>query len=111
MKHCEWKHHFIKMVLGQTYRKGNITMWTIWDKKTDINGFSAEWYLNRHKCLQNEEIIFLKTVNGRVTETQGKNILASVYGIDASLDNEAFIAEYERLLAEPAEAEATETTE
>lgn len=87
-------------------------MWSIWNKKDNINGFSAEWFLTRHKHLQNEEIIFLKTVNGRVVQTEGKNILAHLYGIDASLDNEAFIAEYERVLAEPVEPiEATETTE
>jgi hypothetical protein len=83
-------------------------MWNVWDKQTEINGFSAEAFLARNKHLQNEEVIFLKTVNGGVVEIEGKNILASVYGIDASLDNEAFIAEYERVLAEPAEAEATE---
>jgi hypothetical protein len=90
-------------------------MWNVWDKKTEINGFSAEAFLARNKHLQSEETIFIKTVNGRVTQTEGKNILASVYGIDASLPDMDFIAEYERLLSEPAEepseAEATETGE
>jgi hypothetical protein len=83
-------------------------MWTIWNKKTEINGCSAEAFLARNKHLQNEETIFLKSVNGRVTQVEGKGILAFVYSIDATLDNEAFIAEYERLLAEPDKAEATE---
>ena len=84
-------------------------MWTIWNKKSDINGFSADWFLNRHKDLQNEETIFLKWVDGRVVEVEGKNILASVYGIDATLPDMEFIAEYERVLAEPVEpAEAEE---
>lgn len=78
-------------------------MWTIWNKTDDINGMSAERFLERHNYLQSEETIFLKWANDRVIWVMGKNILASVYGIDASLDNEAFIAEYERVLAEPAE--------
>ena len=80
-------------------------MWSVWDKKSEINGFSAEFTLERFKHLQNEETIFIKTVNGRVTQIEGKSILAKVYGIDESLSNEAFIAEYERILAEPIEDE------
>ena len=80
-------------------------MWSVWDKQTDINGFSAEDFLARNKHLQNEGTIFLKTVNGRVTQVEGKNILASVYGIDATLPNDEFIAEYERVIAEPTEEE------
>lgn len=75
-------------------------MWSIWDKKTEINGFSAEFILERNKHLSNEDVIYIKTINGRVVEIEGKNILAHHYGINASLDNEAFIVEYERLLAE-----------
>jgi hypothetical protein len=83
-------------------------MWTVWDKKTDINGVSAEHFLASRDYLQNEETVFLKWVNGRVIWVMAKGALAHVYGIDANLDNEAFIAEYERVLSEPAEAEATE---
>lgn len=75
-------------------------MWTIWDKKSDINGFSAEWFLNRHKHLQNEETIYLKTVDGRVTNVEGKSILAENFGIDPTLPDDEFIAEYEKAIAE-----------
>ena len=78
-------------------------MWLVWDKKTDINGYSADRVLKNFNHLANEETIFIKTVNGRVTQVEGKGILASVYGIDPTLDNEAFIAEYERIIAEPTE--------
>lgn len=80
-------------------------MWRVWDKTSDIDGFSAEWYLNRFKHLQNEETIFLKTENGTVTQIAGKSILASAYGIDPTLPNDEFIAEYERVIAEPTEEE------
>jgi hypothetical protein len=80
-------------------------MWTIWNKKTEINGFSAEAFLARNKHLQNEETIFLKSVNGRVTQVEGKGILASVYGIDINLPDMEFIAEYERVISTPVEPE------
>lgn len=85
-------------------------MWSVWDKQTDINGYSAEWFLNRHKGLQDQETIFIKTVDGRVTQVEGKCILASGYGIDPNLPNEEFIAEYERIIAEPTEEETEELT-
>lgn len=80
-------------------------MWSVWDKQTDINGFSADWFLNRHKPLMKEETIFIKTVNGRVTQVEGKNILASVYGINPNLPNYEFIEEYEYIISHPAEIE------
>ena len=74
-------------------------MWEIWDKKTPINGMSAERYLERNPDQANEETIFIKYVNGRAVQVEGKGILASVYGIDPTLDNDAFIAEYEKAIA------------
>lgn len=84
-------------------------MWSIWDKTSDINGYSAEWFLNRHKHLTNEETIYIKTVDGRVTQIEGKGVLASVYGIDPTLPDDEFIAEYERVTSEPAEPEGDES--
>ena len=82
-------------------------MWSVWDKKTEINGYSVERVLKNFNHLANEETIFIKTVNGRVTQVEGKGILASVYGIDPNLPNDEFIAEYERIINTPAE-EVTE---
>jgi hypothetical protein len=86
-------------------------MWTVWDKKSDIDGFTAEFILERNKHLVNEDVIYLKSVNGVVVEIEGKNILASVYGIDATLPDMEFIAEYERVLSEPSEEPSEEVTE
>ena len=80
-------------------------MWSVWDQKSEINDFSVENFIARHKHLQNEEIIFIKTMDGEVSQVEGKNTLASVYGIDKTLPNDEFIAEYERILVEPIEAE------
>lgn len=78
-------------------------MWTVWDGQSEINGFSVERFIAKHKHLQDQETIFVKTVEGRVTQVEGKGILATGYDIDESLPNEAFIAEYERILTEPIE--------
>ena len=83
-------------------------MWKVWDKKSNINGFSAEGFLNRHKHLANEETIYLKTVDGRVAQVEGKGVLASVYGIDPTLPDDEFIAAYEAIIAPP--EEETDTT-
>ena len=89
-------------------------MRSVWDKKTAINGQSAERFLERNKFLQKEETIYINTVDGRVTNVEGKSILASVYGIDPALPDDEFIAEYERILATPPEEipeeEETDTT-
>ena len=79
-------------------------MWSIWDKTSEINGFSAEYFLSRNKQLENEETIFIRTTaSGRVTQVEGKGVLASVYGIDPALPDDEFIAAYEAKLAEPDE--------
>lgn len=91
-------------------------MWSIWDKTSEINGFSAEYFLSRNKQLENEETIFIRTTaSGRVTQVEGKSILASVYDIDPALPNDEFIAEYERIInappeEDPPEEEETDTT-
>lgn len=86
-------------------------MFEVWDKKSEINGFSATETLKRNQHLKNEETIFIKKENGRITQIEGKNILAKVYGIDVALDNADFIAEYERITDHATEAETTEPTE
>lgn len=78
-------------------------MWTVWNKKDKINGMSAKDFLARNQHLQNQEVIYLKWVNDRVVEVEGKEILASIYDIDITLDDEAFIEEYERIISEETE--------
>lgn len=76
-------------------------MWSVWDKISSINGFSASDIMVRNKHLRNEDTIFIKTEGGHVTNVEGKNILAKHYNIDPSLPDDEFIAEYERILATP----------
>ena len=87
-------------------------MWEVWDKKSEINGFSAEFVMARNKHLTGEETIFIKSNNGRVSRIEGKSILAELYDIDPALTNDEFIAAYEAKLAElnkPTEPEPDET--
>ena len=86
-------------------------MWTIWDKTSDIDGYPAEYYFKTFNHLVGEETIYIKTVNGRVTQVEGKGVLASVYGIDPALPDEEFIAEYERIMTEPVEETEAEPIE
>ena len=86
-------------------------MWSVWNKTTDINGFSAEDFLARNKHLAGEETIYIKTVNDRVTQVEGKTILANVYGVDATLPDEEFIAAYEAILNTPVDPEEISDSE
>ena len=86
-------------------------MWTIWDKISDINGKSADHVFASFNHLKGEETIYIKTVNGRVTQVEGKGVLASVYGIDPALPDDEFIARYEWLLEHPEEIHEGEIPE
>ena len=84
-------------------------MWSVWDKISPINGVPAERFLGRINPLQKENTIYIKTVNGRVTQVEGKSILANNYGIDPTLPEDEFIAAYEAMMAEPAPVTDTST--
>lgn len=86
-------------------------MWYVWDKISDINGFSATDFLARNKHLQNEETIYVKEVNGRATQVEGKSILASVYGIDINLSDEEFLNAYEAIVNPPINPDEISDTE
>ena len=70
-------------------------MWIIWDKKSNINGMSADVFLANNKHLQSQETIYLKVIDDKVVEIEGKSILAKVYDIDISLADNIFISQYE----------------
>lgn len=80
-------------------------MLSVWDKKSNINNLSAERFLDRHKFLRKESTIYIETVNGKVSLVAGKSILSNNYGIDPTLPDNEFIAEYERIINTPPEEE------
>ena len=75
-------------------------MWSVWDKISPINGVPAERFFDRHKFLQKETTIYIRTEGGRVTNVEGKSILADNFGIDPALPDDEFIAAYEAKMAE-----------
>ena len=83
-------------------------MWYVWDKISEINGFSATDFLARNKHLQSEETIFVKEINGKAAQVESKSILASHYDIDSTLGDEEFIAAYETIVNPPETDNATE---
>ena len=84
--------------------------WEVWDKTSDINGVSAERYLSTRPYIKDGTTVYIKRVNGRATEVQCKPTLAHHYGIDPTLDDQAFIEAYEAALA-ALEAAAEENVE
>ena len=78
-------------------------MWSIWDKKSDMNGFTAESWFESFPHLYGEETVYIRTVNGRTVQIEGKSILVNNFGIDPSLPDDEFIARYEWLLEHPEE--------
>lgn len=79
-------------------------MWEIWDKETDINGVSAEHYRSTRPYIEDDTTVYIKRVNGRAVQVECKPTLAHVYGIDPTLDDQAFIEAYEATLAAMAAA-------
>lgn len=69
---------------------------TIWDRKSTINGVAASHFLNQTPFKGYAgEIILIKTEDGsRVTNVECKDILADVYGIDKALSMDSFMVQY-----------------
>lgn len=75
--------------------------YTIWDKKTDINGVNAEYFFttNPYKnFVQNETIILTHDENDNVDEFLRKEVLAKHYDIDINLDIDTFMTQYFAIL-------------
>ena len=66
-------------------------MWYIWDRTVDLNGFSADFILNRNKHLNDEKAIYVCEEDGRIFRIEGKSVLAKIYNIDANLSDEDFL--------------------
>lgn len=70
-------------------------LYEIWDRKSDINGVNANYFLNK-KPFKNYvgDIILIKSDNGKVINIECKDILAQVYSIDFKLELDDFIKQY-----------------
>lgn len=84
---------------------------TIWDRKSTINGVAASHFLNQTPFKgYGGEIILIYADNGRVTNVECKDILADVYGIDKALSTDSFMAQYFAKLEARNSAAQTEQT-
>lgn len=66
----------------------------IWNKKDDIKGFSAQYYINDLKILDSDGVFLILDDYGNVTNIQIDRIIKSVYKLDADLTTEQVAEEY-----------------
>ena len=67
----------------------------LWDKKSKINGVAASHFLNEQPFKNyNGDIILIYGDNNKVSNVECKDILATIYGIDASLNIDDFMTAY-----------------
>ena len=76
--------------------------YSLWNRKDTINGKEASYFLEQKPFKDYEgDIILIYSDNGRVSQVECKDILASVYGIDKTLSLDEFMAKYETILNTP----------
>lgn len=87
--------------------------YSLWNRQDNINGVEPNHFLNQEPFKNyGGDIILIYADNGKVSNVECKDILASVYGLDVSLDIDSFMAAYFKKLEElEAEAEEESTTE
>lgn len=67
----------------------------VWNRVEAINGVNASEFLNREPFKScKHDIILIYNGNGKVSQVECKEILASVYGIDKNLEISAFMTKY-----------------
>ena len=78
--------------------------YSLWNRKDTINGIEARHFLEQNPFKDYEgDIILIYADNGKVSQIECKDILASVYGIDKTLSLDEFMAQYETILNTPIE--------
>ena len=77
----------------------------LWNRKEKINGVEPSHFLNQSPFKKyNGDIILIYSVNGKISNVECKDVLASVYGIDKTLPLDEFMAAYCAKLEELADA-------
>lgn len=67
----------------------------LWDRKETINGVEASHFLNQSPFKNySGDIILIFSENGNVSNVECKDILASVYNLDKTLDLDSFMSAY-----------------
>lgn len=68
----------------------------LWDREESINGVEAEHFLQSEpfKSCEGDIILIYAEDSDKVSNVECKDILASVYDIDPTLELDEFMAEY-----------------
>lgn len=78
--------------------------YSLWNRIDTINGIEARHFLEQNPFKDYEgDIILIYSDNGKVSQVECKDILASVYGIDKTLSLDEFMTQYETILTTPVE--------
>lgn len=76
--------------------------YSLWNRIDTINGIEASYFLEQKPFKDYEgDIILIYADNGKVSQIECKDILASVYGIDKTLSLDEFMTQYETILTTP----------
>lgn len=78
--------------------------YSLWNRTDTINGIEANYFLEQKPFKDYKgDIILIYSDNGKVSQVECKDILASVYGIDKTLSLDEFMTQYETILTTPVE--------
>ena len=84
----------------------------LWDRVSTINGVEASHFLNNPPFKNYDgDIILIYAENGKVSNVECKDILATIYNIDATLPLDEFMAAYIEAITPKEESEELEETE
>ena len=83
----------------------------LWNRQDNINGLGTSHFLDQEPFKNySGDIILIYADNGKVSNVECKDILASVYGIDPTLYIDTFMAAYIAKLEELASEEPANET-
>ena len=86
--------------------------YSLWNKKDTINGKEANYFLGQKPFKDYEgDIILIYGKDGKISQVECKDILASVYGIDKTLSLDEFMTQYFEKLTTIETIEINETSE
>ena len=78
----------------------------LWDRKEIINGVEASHFLNQPPFKNySGDIILIYSESGKVTNVECKDILASIYNLDKTLDLDSFMTKYFEVINQEATVE------
>ena len=84
----------------------------VWDKTSSINGLEPQHFLSKQPFENYEgDIILIYGEDGKVSQVECKDILASVYGIDKTLSLDEFMTQYFAKLTQIETSEINETSD